>query len=97
MDKNVKKVNDILVNLFNLVLELEEKAVTESSFKDLSITEVHTLVAIGKGRPRTMTHVANLLSISVSTLTTAVNKLVKKGCKYKKKKKQTIENTINYC
>ena len=79
MDKNVKKVNDILVNLFNLVLELEEKAITESAFKDLSITEVHTLVAIGKGRPRTMTHVANLLSISVSTLTTAVNKLVKKG------------------
>lgn len=79
MDKNVKKVNDILVNLFNLVLELEEQAVRESSSKDLSITEVHTLVAIGKGRPRTMTHVANLLGISVSTLTTAVNKLVKKG------------------
>ena len=79
MDKNVKKVNDILVNLFNMVLELEEKAVGESSFDDLSITEVHTLVAIGKGRPRTMTHVANLLSISVSTLTTAINKLVKKG------------------
>ncbi|MDO4745328.1 MAG: nitronate monooxygenase [Bacillota bacterium] len=79
MDKNVKKVNEILVNLFNMVLELEEKAVNESSFKDLSITEVHTLVAIGKGRPRTMTHVANLLGINVSTLTTAINKLVKKG------------------
>lgn len=79
MDKNVKKVNDILVNLFNLVLELEEQAVKESSADDLSITEIHTLVAIGKGRPRTMTHVANLLGINVSTLTTAVNKLVKKG------------------
>ena len=79
MDKNVKKVNDILVNLFNMVLELEEQAVTESSSKDLSITEIHTLVAIGKGRPKTMTHVANLLGIKVSTLTIAINKLVKKG------------------
>lgn len=79
MDKNVKKVNDILVNLFNMVLKLEEEALQESLFKDLSITEAHTLVAIGKGRPKTMTHVANLLGINVSTLTTAINKLVKKG------------------
>ncbi len=79
MDKNVKKVNDILVNLFNMVLELEEQAVKEASSKDLSITEIHTLAAIGKGRPRTMTHVANILGINVSTLTTAIGKLVKKG------------------
>lgn len=79
MDKNVKKINDILVNLFNVVLKLEEEAVKDSSHQDLSITEIHTLAAIGKGRARTMTHVANLLGISVSTLTTAINKLVKKG------------------
>jgi len=79
VNKNVKKVNDILVNLFNLVLDLEEQAVAESSSKDLSITEIHTLVAIGRGRPKTMTHVANLLGIKVSTLTIAINKLVKKG------------------
>lgn len=79
MDKNVKKVNDILVNLFNMVLKMEEEAVKEASSKDLSITEIHTLVAIGKGRSKTMTHVANLLGINVSTLTTAINKLVKKG------------------
>ena len=78
MDKNVKKVNDILVNLFNMVLELEEQAVKEASSKDLSITEIHTLAAIGKGRPRTMTHVANILGINVSTLTTAIGKLVKR-------------------
>lgn len=79
MDKNVRKINDILTNLFHTVLKLEEEAVRESTSTDLSITEVHTLVAIGTGRARTMTHVANLLSISVSTLTTAINKLVKKG------------------
>ena len=79
MDREIKKVNDILVNLFNTVLRLEEEAVHNSSHNDISITEVHTLAAIGTGRPRTMTHVANILGISVSTLTTAINRLVKKG------------------
>ena len=75
---NVKKINDILVNLFNVVLKLEEKAIRESTRGDLSITELHTLVAIGEGRPKTMSQVAASLKISVSTLTAAVNKLVKK-------------------
>lgn len=79
MDKNVRKINDILVNLFNMVLKLEEESIRETAYSDLSITEIHTLVAIGTGRPKTMTHIANILGISVSTLTTAINKLVKKS------------------
>lgn len=79
MDKEIRTLNDTLVNLFNLVLKLEEEAVSKSAFPDLSLTEVHTMAAIGTGRARTMTHVANLLDVKVSTLTTAVNKLVKKG------------------
>ena len=76
---NIKKINDILVNLFNVVLKLEEKAIKESTRRDLSLTELHTLVAIGEGKPKTMSQVAASLKISVSTLTAAVNKLVKKG------------------
>lgn len=76
---NVKKINDILVNLFNVVLKLEEKAIKESTQRDLSITELHTLVAVGEGKSKTMSQVAASLKISVSTLTAAVSKLVKKG------------------
>lgn len=79
MNRELKKLNDILVNLFNTVLKLEEEAVRNASYGDLSITEIHTLTAVGTGRPKTMTHVANILGIKVSTLTTAVNRLVKKG------------------
>lgn len=79
MDKDIREINNILVNIFNLVEKLEEESVQGSSFENVSITEVHTIKAIGGGRPRTMTHVANVLGISVSTLTTAVNRLVKKG------------------
>ena len=73
-----KKLNNILVNLFNSVLKMEEDAIRNSSKHNLSITEVHTLAAIGAGKAKTMTQVAASLKISVSTLTTAINKLVDK-------------------
>lgn len=73
-----KKLNDILVSLFNSVLKMEENAIKNSSKHNLSITEVHTLTAIGAGKAKTMTQVAARLKISVSTLTIAINKLVDK-------------------
>jgi NAD(P)H-dependent flavin oxidoreductase YrpB (nitropropane dioxygenase family)/DNA-binding MarR family transcriptional regulator len=57
---------------------MEEDAIKSSSKHNLSITEVHTLAAIGSGKAKTMTQVAAKLKISVSTLTTAINKLVDK-------------------
>ena len=79
MDREIRKLNDTLVNIFNTVMKMEEEAIQKASYDDISITEVHTLEAIGTGRARTMTHVANILGIKVSTLTTAVGRLVKKG------------------
>ena len=73
-----KKLNEILVSLFNSVLKMEEDAIKNSSRHNLSITEVHTLAAIGAGKTKTMTQVATSLKISVSTLTSAINKLVDK-------------------
>jgi NAD(P)H-dependent flavin oxidoreductase YrpB (nitropropane dioxygenase family)/DNA-binding MarR family transcriptional regulator len=75
----IDRINQTLVQLFNLVLKLEEKALKESTFRNLSITEVHTLAAITENQTKTMTQVANELGISVSTLTTAINRLVQKG------------------
>lgn len=40
---------------------------------------MHTIEAIGMYQPRTMTEVAQDLKITVGTLTTAINRLVKKG------------------
>ena len=65
--------------LFGLVHRLEDEAIKASEFSDLSRAEISAIMAIGTGRPKTMTHVANILEINVSTLTTTINKLVKKG------------------
>lgn len=79
MDRELKKLNDMLFSIFNTSVRMEEEAIYNTSRGDISLTEIRTLEAIGTGRARTMTHVANILGIKVSTLTTAINRLVKKG------------------
>ncbi|MCS4585929.1 MarR family transcriptional regulator [Clostridium perfringens] len=73
-------LNNILVKLFNNILRIEEFALKSAPFNDLSITEMHTTIeAIGIEKARTMSEVALDLKITVGTLTTAINKLIKKG------------------
>ncbi|MEF9991036.1 MAG: MarR family transcriptional regulator [Romboutsia sp.] len=71
--------NKLLVQLFNDILHIEEKSLKRTEFKDLSITEIHTIEAIGLDTERTMGEIAHDLRITVGTLTTAINKLIKKG------------------
>ncbi len=79
MEPDLKTVNDYLVSVFNDILTIEESELKKSQFKDLSITEMHTIEAIGMYKKKTTSEVAKELSITVGTLTTAINKLVKKG------------------
>ena len=72
-------LNKLLVQLFNDILQIEKNAMNNTEFKDLSITEIHTIEAIGKEGNRTMGEIANDLRITVGTLITAINRLIKKG------------------
>ncbi|GAA0120921.1 MAG: MarR family transcriptional regulator [Clostridium argentinense] len=72
-------LNELLVQTFNDILKIEQKALSETVLDDLSITETHTIEAIGMYELKTMSEVAQNLKITVGTLTTAINKLVKKG------------------
>lgn len=77
MNPTIKVVNEILVELFNEILTIEKAALQSSPFKDLSITEMHVIEAIGLSS-RTMTDVADQLGVTVGTLTTSINRLVNK-------------------
>lgn len=79
MERKNKVLNDLLVKLFNDILEIEENTLKNGNLSDLSVTELHTIVAIGMYQERTMSEVAQDLRITVGTLTTAINKLIKKG------------------
>lgn len=72
-------INDVLVNLFNEIMDIEQKALITSEFKNISVNDMHIIAAIGIQEPKNMTTVAKALSVTVGTLTIAVNNLVKKG------------------
>lgn len=72
-------LNSILVNLFNEILNIEEKALITEEFKDISVTDMHIIEAIGVMEPRTMSKIARTLNVTMGTLTIGVNGLVKKG------------------
>ena len=79
MEPNLETVNDYLVSVFNDILTIEESELKKSQFNDLSITEMHTIEAIGMYKKKTSSELAKELSITVGTLTVAINNLVKKG------------------
>lgn len=87
MSRSIKLINSILVELFGQILRIEESALKVEGCEDLSMTEIHTLEAILGSKPRTMTEVSEKLKITVGTLTTAVNRLVKKGYVVREKDK----------
>lgn len=72
-------LNDLLVMLFNEVLDMETRALITGSFKEISINDMHIIDAIGVSEPKNMSTVAKAMSVTVGTLTTAINNLVKKG------------------
>ena len=80
MAKGTKRsINELLANLFNHVMAMEAKAVITPEFGDISNNDMHIIEAIGVGELKSMSVIARGLSVTVSTLTTNMNGLEKKG------------------
>ena len=78
MEDAYKTINNTLVSLINEIWELEGKAIITEEFKDLTNNDMHVIEAIGTGDGNNMTSVAKKLNITVGSLTTSMNQLVKK-------------------
>ena len=79
MDKAYDTFHEVLVKLFNEIMDIEAKAIITPDFKDITNNDMHVIEAVGIEEPRNMSSVAKSLSITVGTLTVSVNNLVKKG------------------
>lgn len=79
MNDKVIEINRLLVEVYNDIMKIEEYSLKSGEFKDLSITEIHTIEAVGLYGYKTMSEVAATLEITMGTLTTAVDRLIKKG------------------
>lgn len=75
---NREVINDVLVRLFNEIWELEEEAIITEEFKDITNNDMHIIEAVGLHGGR-MSVIAEKLRITVGSLTTSMNSLVKKG------------------
>ena len=74
-----KTLNEVLVNLFRDVMDIEQKAIITEEFQEISNNVMHILEAIGMNVPKNMSTIAREISVTVGTLTIAMNSLVKKG------------------
>ena len=72
-------LNDALVNLFRDVMDIEQKAIITEEFQDITNNDMHIIEAIGMNEPKNMSTIAREISVTVGTLTIAMNSLVKKG------------------
>ena len=72
-------INDILVNLFNEIMDLEEREIIKGEFKNISVNDMHILDAIGPGEGKNMSAIARLRGVTIGSLSTSMNSLVKKG------------------
>lgn len=80
MAQNIKRsLNEMLVNLLTNVMDMEAQAVITEEYEDITNNDMHIIEQIGVVEPRNMSEIAHRLSVTVSTLTTNMNGLEKKG------------------
>lgn len=72
-------LNEVLVKLFRDIMDIEQKAIITPEYKDITNNDMHVIEAIGIEAPKNMSSIARELSVTVGTLTIAMNSLVKKG------------------
>jgi len=71
-------INELLVDVFNHILSIEEDSLKKHGVR-ISMTEVHVLEAIKNSTIPIMGNVAQKLRVTLGTLTTSVNVLVRKN------------------
>lgn len=80
IEKTTNRVlNEMLVKLFNNIMDAEEKAVITEEYKDITNNDMHIIEAIGIEEPHRMSDIAKRLNVTMGTLTTNMNSLEDKG------------------
>ena len=81
MDAFAVALNEVLVDTYHNILQLEEETLKKSGRIHLSIKEMHLIEAVGKGEDqgRTVSEIAAAMNITRPTATVAIGKLEKRG------------------
>lgn len=79
MESRIEQIDRLFAAIYGDLFAIEEDTLKHGVFNELSVKEMHTIVAIGMYDKKTVGEVSRLLSITLGTLTVATDKLVKKG------------------
>ena len=81
MDAFFLELNKILVDVYHNILRVEELALRQVIRANLTISEMHMIECVGKGKAngRSISELAEDLNITNPSATVSVNKLAKKG------------------
>ena len=72
-------LNELLVGLFKDLTDIEARCLITDEFSDITINDMHIIEAIGVEEPKKSGTVARLMSITLGTLTKAIDGLTRKG------------------
>lgn len=72
-------------SLHSKVVEYEKTEIFRGKNLDISYNDVHIIATVGIGEPKNMSAIAKELSVTVGSLTTAMNGLVKKEYVYRER------------
>jgi DNA-binding MarR family transcriptional regulator len=87
-----RTLNDILVNLFNDLMDIEDKCLITGEFRNISNNDMHVIEAVGIEEPRSMSEVAKMLNITTGTLTRSIDALVRK--KYVERNRSEVDKRV---
>lgn len=73
-----KRLDEAFSYVANLTMVMEERLLDKKTITDLTLGEIHVLEVVDRETVMPMTKIANELKITVGSLTTCVNRLVKK-------------------
>lgn len=81
MDRYARRLNELLVDVYDRITRMEEQTVTSDGNINLTIGELHMLETIAKNKETgcSISFIAKKQRITLPSVTVAVNKLVKKG------------------
>ena len=79
MSADYQQISDSLVKIYSNILRIEESELRKSQFNNLTIQEMHAINAISMYEHKTASQVAKELHLTPGTLTSTIDRLVKKG------------------
>lgn len=78
-EAKARELNELFSATFASVLRIEEHELDNRLTEGLTISELHTIAAVGLSEPRPMNAIASTLHVTLATVTAAINKLEQKG------------------